>query len=231
MQTIFFNGFCPQCNLTGFGVKMYYNIDHDLECPVCNLRLYHDSNKIAMIYRNRGKNEFALRLTPIICKDFLFTQSDIFSDSYSNGVILHNENDLKNYIESIKPTSYTNMYNLLLESYIDYYFENANEEFYKLMIHLTQIDLSQVLYDKDVANTTKELFRFMHFCIECYKEIDYKPILKLRSNPTLNPFIEEYIIVNEDLLNSELFLQKVVLQNLILNLIQVIYSPIPKTMV
>lgn len=222
MQRITFNGNCPECNLTNKTVKMRVNMDHDLECPTCNLRVYHDNQKIAMIYRNRGKNEFALKQTSILTKQLLLTQSDSKTDKYSNGVLLTNNKSIQQYITQNPNNARISSIDILIQSYINSYIKDEKDENYKLISEFVGIDISQIKIQNRSGNKdTIQMFHYMHLAIEAYH---HKSINILIKNKKLNTQITKYINKNLELIKNDIFLQQIALKNIIKNLINTIYS-------
>jgi hypothetical protein len=224
MEIITFNGQCPACKLQQVTIQMRYNICDELECPACNLRIYDDGKKLALIHRFRGKNEFALKPAPYFMSDRYFTGADLVYDTYTNGCLLLHEHDLINYINEVHTKAYVNSIEVLIDSYIDAFFNDKNVEHYYLISELVGIDISQTVFNSQQKSSIY-LFQFMHFVIECYKSGAIESLEDFACTTQIldlkQPYIDDYI----DVISNDTFLQKLALKNLIIAIINKIYEP------
>jgi len=224
MKTITFNGQCPACELDAVVVKMRYNICHELECPTCNLRVYNDEKKLALIYRTRGKNEFALKPAPSVFTKIYFTEADLVYDAYSNGSLLLYRHDIQRYLAEVSTKAYKNVLDVLLNSYIDAFYHDKNVENYFLISELAGIDISQAVF-RDSDKNSIYLFQFLHFVIACYESDSIEDLEDFACSTQILKFKETYIDAHVNRIKNDLFLQKIALKNLIIALIQHIYEP------
>jgi len=224
MKTLTFKGYCPSCQLSINSVLMRYNVANELECPSCNLRIYEDGKKLALIHHNRGKNEFALKLTPTFNQGLYYTEADLLYDTYSNGSLLTNKEDLADYIAEIHPKTSRNLLHVLVDSYIAAFYQDKSLEYYYLISDLVGIDISQTMFNTE-HKTSIYLFQYLHFVIECYDTNDFEGLENFPMNSSILDIYEQEISNYKEVLEQDIFLQKVALQNLIVTVIKNIYMP------
>ena len=209
MEKLLFNGNCPQCQLQNNTQKMYVNTDNDLECPICNLKVYHDNKSIAIIYRNRGKNEFKLIQPTKIQTQITFTQTDIQTDQYTNGKTITTKKELQEYLQLTNTKTGYNLNLILIYSFIDYFFNNKNEHYYQLISQITNIDVAQITYTHNNQTTKNQ-----------YKKL-------VNALVALNN--KEYNFLKQDkiweTIKQDIFLQKIATENIAIQLIKKLYQP------
>ncbi len=208
MEKITFNGNCPQCQLQNINQIMYVNLDNDLECPICNLRVYHDNKSIAIIYRNRGKNQFKLVQPTKIKTQINFTQTDIQTDQYTNGKTINTKKELQEYLHTTNTKTGFNLNLILVYSFIDYFFNNKNEHYYQLISQFTNIDLAQITYTQNNL-TTKNLYKSLINTLVALnkKEYDFLKQDKIWEN-----------------IKNDIFLQKIATENIAIQLVEKLYQ-------
>lgn len=224
MKMLTFKGNCPACNLQGTTVTMRYNIAHELECPICNLRVYNEGKKLALIYRLRGKNEFAVTPTPPVLGEILFTRADVVYDTYSDGSLLLDSQALEQYLSEVNPKACRSILEALVASYIQAFYYDNQVEYYFLLSELAGIDISQTVF-KNTEKSSIYLFQFMHFIIACYDKQAYNQLNQFLPTSQILELVDTHVTPYIDLLKNDVFLQQLVLKNLIVASIKQIYAP------
>lgn len=225
MKTITFNGQCPACELQNNLVTMRYNVAKELECPTCNLRIYPDGKKLALIHRTRGKNDFDIKKAPTFTSNLFYIGADAKNDSYTDGSMLLDNQTLEQYLDhEVNTKSFRNLLDVLLESYADAFYHDKNVEYYQLISDLVGIDISHAVFTNN-QKSNKYLFQYLHFVIECYELDTYEELKNFCMTSQIIDLYECYIAPYTSLLENDLFLQKLALKKLCLAIIKAIYRP------
>lgn len=126
MTNTIFSGKCPQCQLLNDNVDMRQNNYPFWECPKCELQILVEDEK-ALILRNRGKGEFEYNLVKFN-RECILAETD--SHSYPNGKeiidTVHLDKYLKNKVQQSEEFTITK----LINSYVNYKFDNQPEDNY-----------------------------------------------------------------------------------------------------
>ncbi|UYW00361.1 hypothetical protein K5I29_07210 [Flavobacterium agricola] len=225
MKNVTFNGQCPACELQNNTVTMRYNIAKELECPTCNLRIYPDGKKLALIHRTRGKNNFALMPAPKFTSPLYYIGADVTYDSYSDGSVLMCTTDMLHYIENeVQPTAYKNLLTELITSYIAAFYHDQDVEYYYMISHLLSTDIGHAVFNNN-HKSNKYLFHYLHFVLTCYAEDAFTDLEDFAMTGQILDLYNKHVTPYLDIITHDLFLQKQVMEQLMHELIQLIYSP------
>ena len=231
MKTISFTGKCPQCELYDDEHYMREN-DKNLECPNCNLMILIEKNK-ASIFRHRGKGEFKMNFNTFM-GDATYQEVDEYS--YPNGTDILLEKHLIEYL--LLNVNQKDPYSIdkLIDSYVDYKFNDSSETEYMRQSNHFSIDFDnesivQVLkkrdQEKNLENqyTTERLYYFLLTNIfPKYQKSDNSWLPEMGMSHLQMYLCKKHFPDNErELINSDPTFIKQSLKGLIKDLIDIIY--------
>lgn len=186
----------------------------------------------ALILRNRGKGEFAYNLVKFN-KEWVLAETGF--DSYPNGRDIidtdHLEKYLKNKVQPSKEFTYTK----LIDSYVNYKFENQPEDNYRKQSKYFTIDFDDNSIQEKLEERDRErnqnplyahsrLYRFLKDILEKYYKIDNSWLPEMGMSK-----IEHYLSLkhfpkqDSELINSNPLFIKQALKELAEDLIRIIY--------
>jgi len=237
MKSILFSGKCPQCQLSKEIVDMRQNNYPFWECPKCELQILVEDEK-GLILQNRGKGEFEYNLVKFNRECVL---AETNSHSYPKGKeiidAVHLDKYLKNKVQQSEEFTITK----LINSYVNYKFDNQPEDNYIKQSEHFKIDfddssIQEKLEERDrVRNQNplyahSRLYRFLKDILEKYYKIDSSLLPEMGMSK-----IEHYLSLKhfprheKNLINSNPLFVKHGLKELAEDLIRIIYldeSPI-----
>ena len=131
METLYNDGYCPECQLNNEDVKLMLNRDDFWECPKSNLQLaVYGIDAVTLKFRGTGKfKETSVYGTDEISGAALSrAEGDSIMPTNS---FFHSHEELRNYLQTeVEPNLELSLLNLAL-TYIDYKYGNASRLPYK----------------------------------------------------------------------------------------------------
>lgn len=231
MKSILFSGKCPQCQLSNDNVDMRQNNYPFWECPKCALQILVENEK-ALILRNRGKGEFIYNLIKFN-RECVLAETDYHS--YPNGKEILDTIHLEKYIKSKVQQSEEFTFTKLMDSYVNYKFDNKPEDNYRKQSEYFKIDFDDNSIQEKLENRDRErnqnplyahsrLYRFLKNILEKYYKTDSSWLPEMGMSK-----IEHYLSLKHfpkherDLINSNPLFVDQALKELAEDLIKIIY--------
>jgi hypothetical protein len=231
MTNTIFSGKCPQCKLLNDNVDMRQNNYPFWECPKCELQILVEDEK-ALILQNRGKGEFTYNIIKFNSECVL---AETGSDSYPNGKEIINTVHLAKYLKNKVQQSEEFSYTKLINSYVNYKFDNQPEDNYlkqsvHFKINFEDSSIQEKLAERDRVNNQNplyahsRLYRFLKVILEKYYKIDSSWLPEMGMSK-----IEHYLSLKHfpsdkrKLINSNPVFVKQSLKELAVDLISIIY--------
>ena len=231
MKSILFSGQCPQCQILNAKVDMCQNRIPFLECPKCGLQILIENGK-ALILRNRGQGEFEYNILKFD-KDFVLEETN--SNGYRNGNEIFDFDHLGKYLENKVQRSEEFTFTKLIDSYVNYKFDNQSKVNYLKQSKYFKIDfedcsLEEKLIERDKRKSQNplyahsRLFRFLQNILEKYYKNDNSWLPEMGMSK-----IEYYLSLKHipshkrEKINSNPLFIKQSLKELAIDLIRIIY--------
>ncbi len=231
MKSILFSGHCPQCQLLNHSVDMRQNNHLFLECPKCDLQILIENEK-ALILQHRGKGRFVYKIK-IFKREYVLAEAD--ASSYPNGKEIIDTTHLEKYLKDKVQQSEEFTYTKLIDSFVNYQFDNQPEDNYRKQSEHFKIDfednsIQEKLIERDKNRnqnplyTHSRLHRFLKLILEKYYKTDNSSLPEMGMSK-----IEHYLTLkhfpsyNRSLMNSNPLFVKQGLKELAEDLIRIIY--------
>ena len=103
-STLYFNGFCPECLLKGYQVKMRFNKNDFFESEETGLQVYLIAGTLAVILNERGKGNFLETkkyADDFVTTEILVPQNKLNIPFVDDVVYFKNSNELSVFISKI----------------------------------------------------------------------------------------------------------------------------------
>ena len=231
MEVTIFSGKCPQCQLTNTITETRENYYHFWECPFCQLQIIVEVG-CAGILQHRGTGNFQTNLLKLK-KDYFLEETN--GDTYRNGKLILDKNHLKNYLDNkVQPIAEFS-FSKLIDTFVNYKFNNASNEDYNKQSQYFKIDFEDVtiedkLIERDQINNQNSLYAhsrlyaFLKRILEKYYRTDNSWLPEMGMSKIEYYLCTKHFSVHDvKMINSSSVLIKQRLKELALDLIKIIY--------
>lgn len=231
MKTIMFTGNCPQCLLDNKEINMRQNHIPFWECPDCQLQILIEKDT-ALILRNRGNQFLENNLKTFKGNVFL---EETLEDGYSSGILILSDKHLKKYLTTSVESIAEFSFHKLVDSYVNYKFNQASKEPYQKQSQYFKIDFedSSILKKLEQRDFDKQqntlyahfrLYRFLKDLLGKYHKTDSSWLPEMGMSKIEYYLCRKHFSLHEkNVIESSPILIKQNLKNLIIDIIRIIY--------
>jgi hypothetical protein len=231
MEVTIFSGKCPQCQLANTISETRENNYNFWECPECQLQIIVEGD-CAGILQHRGIGNFQSNLLKLK-KDYFLEETN--GDTYSNGNLISDKYHLKNYLENQVHPIAEFTFSKLIDTFVNYKFNNASNEDYNKQSQYFKIDFEDItiedkLIERDQINNQNylyahsRLYTFLKRILEKYYHTDNSWLPEMGMSKIEYYLCRKHFSVHDvKMINSNSVLIKQRLKELTLDLINIIY--------